>query len=89
MASDILAIEDAAPVLLRCSRTDTTICLNPGTIAVGPKYRKYGTRWLLPVWAGRRGESSAPVRFLIATTPNRLDLPRGLGPSSEKTVASL
>jgi hypothetical protein len=25
------------------SRERQTICLNPGTIAVGPKYRKYGT----------------------------------------------
>lgn len=86
---NILALEEAAPVLRRCSRTDTTICLNPGTIAVGPKYLKYGTRWLLTLWTGRGGDASAPVRFLTTVTPNQLDLPRGLRASSEKTVASL
>jgi hypothetical protein len=35
--------EDVDGLLLREPLTCTTICLNPGTIAVGPKYRKYGT----------------------------------------------
>lgn len=35
--------EDMEGLLLREPRTCTTICLKPGTIAVGPKYRKYGT----------------------------------------------
>jgi len=42
----LLAVTEPAPILRRCSRTDTTICLNPDIIAVGPKYRKYGTLWL-------------------------------------------
>jgi hypothetical protein len=40
--------EDVEGLLLREPRTCTTICLNPGTIAVGPKYRKYGTCVRLP-----------------------------------------
>lgn len=31
--------------------TATNIALYPGTMAVGPKYRKYGTLWL-STWAG-------------------------------------
>lgn len=40
--------EDVDGLLLREPRTCTTICLKPGTIAVGPKYRKYGTCVRLP-----------------------------------------
>lgn len=40
--------EEVDGLLLREPRTCTTICLNPGTIAVGPKYRKYGTCVRLP-----------------------------------------
>lgn len=72
--------EDVDGLLLREPRTCTTICLNPGTIAVGPKYRKYGTCVRLP--------ELTDVRPLAGLSPtacisNSLFASEGVSPKEE------